>query len=344
MAQFLCYHLFAPFWLSIFLSRFVVHAQDCFYPNGDLSTEGDGPCSSEPGSACCPLNWECLSNGLCYNPDPSLQWYGRYTCTDRTWQSSNCPQICTHNGTAGGNEAVLECSSGSYCCDANRPDIDNPPQLGCCETSESFFSLPDGNVISSIGNVPSVTPVGSNAPPPTSAPSSSPVSMTTSPPSSTPKPSSTPTPTTLTPATSPTTSPTPKSSTTPSSPSTSHLTETAIPLPLSSSTMTSPSSPATTTPTSSESSTGAPSSTQAAAPSHLAAVVGPAVGVPVGVCALAGFVFLMWRHRRSNKRKSLLSSPMTDNGEMSGYGRDLGPPSIWVPPQERMDQPGMMTS
>ena len=27
-----------------------------------------------------------MSNGLCYNPDPEI--YGRYTCTDRTWQDS----------------------------------------------------------------------------------------------------------------------------------------------------------------------------------------------------------------------------------------------------------------
>lgn len=71
-----------------------VRAQNCYYPNGDLSTEGDGPCSSEPDSPCCPLNWQCLSNGLCYLENAG--YLGRYTCTDRTWKSSNCPQICTH--------------------------------------------------------------------------------------------------------------------------------------------------------------------------------------------------------------------------------------------------------
>ena len=48
-------------------------------------------------------------------------------------------------GTASGNEAILECSPGSYCCDANRPEI------GCCQTSKDFFPLPDGTVVASIG-------------------------------------------------------------------------------------------------------------------------------------------------------------------------------------------------
>lgn len=67
----------------------------CYYPNGDLSKENDIPCSSAPGSACCPMNWQCLDNGLCYLDN--AQYYGRYTCTDKSWKSSGCPQICTHS-------------------------------------------------------------------------------------------------------------------------------------------------------------------------------------------------------------------------------------------------------
>ena len=71
-------------------------AQSCYYPNGDLSTS-DGPCSSEPGAACCPLNWQCLSNGLCYLE--AQQYYGRYTCTDKSWSSEQCPSFCTDSMT-----------------------------------------------------------------------------------------------------------------------------------------------------------------------------------------------------------------------------------------------------
>lgn len=71
----------------------LVAAQDCYYPNGDLSTT-DAPCSSAEGAACCPLNWQCLDNGLCYLDNQ--KYFGRYTCTDKSWQSSACPGYCTN--------------------------------------------------------------------------------------------------------------------------------------------------------------------------------------------------------------------------------------------------------
>ena len=70
----------------------LVHGQTCYYPNGDISTS-DYPCSSDVDGLCCPLNWQCLSNGLCYLDN--AQYYGRYTCTDQTWSSPGCPEICT---------------------------------------------------------------------------------------------------------------------------------------------------------------------------------------------------------------------------------------------------------
>ena len=69
----------------IFLSTQLTLAQQCYYPDGSPSKEQDGPCSSDPGAACCPLNWQCLSNGLCYLENQG--YIGRYTCTDQTWQS-----------------------------------------------------------------------------------------------------------------------------------------------------------------------------------------------------------------------------------------------------------------
>ncbi|KXL44659.1 MAG: hypothetical protein FE78DRAFT_113906, partial [Acidomyces sp. 'richmondensis'] len=62
------------------------------------------------GGMCCPYQWACLSNGLCYNP--VAQIYGRYTCTDQTWQSTSCPELCTQNNTAAGDEAITQCASG----------------------------------------------------------------------------------------------------------------------------------------------------------------------------------------------------------------------------------------
>lgn len=61
-----------------------VSAQNCYYPNGDVSRT-DASCSDD-GGACCPLDWICLSNGLCWLDD-SNDYYGRYTCTDRSCKS-----------------------------------------------------------------------------------------------------------------------------------------------------------------------------------------------------------------------------------------------------------------
>lgn len=72
----------------------LVAAQNCYYPNGDLSTT-DAPCSSAEGAACCPLDWQCLDNGLCYLDNQ--KYFGRYTCTDKSWQSSACPGFCTNS-------------------------------------------------------------------------------------------------------------------------------------------------------------------------------------------------------------------------------------------------------
>lgn len=67
----------------------------CFYPNGDLSKEIAVPCGAAAGVGCCPQGWACQVNGLCYSQ--SQNNYGRYTCTDRSWQSPGCPNICTNS-------------------------------------------------------------------------------------------------------------------------------------------------------------------------------------------------------------------------------------------------------
>lgn len=71
-------------------------SRQCYYPNGDLSKSDppDIPCNDDDGAPCCPDKWECQSNGLCYyQPD---DYYGRYTCTDQSWESDGCPRICTY--------------------------------------------------------------------------------------------------------------------------------------------------------------------------------------------------------------------------------------------------------
>lgn len=81
-----------------------VKGQTCYYPNGNASTSTDFPCSLEADSPCCPQGWQCLSNGLCYLENEN--YLGRYTCTDQTWQSTACPQICTYGNPSMSNRYV----------------------------------------------------------------------------------------------------------------------------------------------------------------------------------------------------------------------------------------------
>ncbi|KAI7261463.1 hypothetical protein KC345_g9737, partial [Hortaea werneckii] len=142
-------------WLATLTSLLVrqAAAQNCYYPNGDLA-QGMVACSTD-GGACCPFQWECLSNGLCYlgNAD----YYGRYTCTDQSWSNSTCPGLCTQGNTASGNEAILQCADGSWCCDGNR-------SFDCCEDADSvFFDLSDGTSIAYISSVPSASATTSSS-------------------------------------------------------------------------------------------------------------------------------------------------------------------------------------
>ncbi|KAM0797110.1 hypothetical protein BDR22DRAFT_491994 [Usnea florida] len=129
----------------------------CFYPNGSPSLEDDIPCGAGSAVGCCPLNWACLANGLCYLQNED--YYGRYTCTDQSW-GPGCPNICTYNDTAKGNEAVLECTTDSYCCDTNRPELSGGTD--CCDASPSRFSI-DGNSEVPITSDSPVEPVSVSA-------------------------------------------------------------------------------------------------------------------------------------------------------------------------------------
>ena len=95
-----------------FILATLTAAQTCYYPNGDPSPV-DVPCPNS--DLCCPFNWECLSNGLCH--DAASDQYDRRTCTDQTWQSAECPDFCTYSEA--GNEAILQCDDGRFCCDGN---------------------------------------------------------------------------------------------------------------------------------------------------------------------------------------------------------------------------------
>lgn len=141
-----------PMWLraaAIAAVAVQVAGQQCYYPNGNRAPDTEKPCSSEEGSACCPDNWQCLDNGLCYYPPSRL--YGRYSCTDQSWDSSACASnLCTYGGSTGGGESITQCSNhdNEWCCNADAQNVN------CCQESPSprpFFSLASGSAYATIG-------------------------------------------------------------------------------------------------------------------------------------------------------------------------------------------------
>lgn len=99
-------HLNVPFWkffncalLVALISPLAVFSLSvCYSPNGDI-VAGDVPCfPSADVSPCCGAGWDCWGNGaLCVQPKENSQvvnGHRRGSCTDVTWQSSLCPQVC----------------------------------------------------------------------------------------------------------------------------------------------------------------------------------------------------------------------------------------------------------
>ena len=64
----------------------------CYNPDG--STAAGFRCeNSTAESFCCEHGRTCLSNKLC-GPSATDPNFGRYACTDKAWNSPECPQFC----------------------------------------------------------------------------------------------------------------------------------------------------------------------------------------------------------------------------------------------------------
>jgi len=100
----------------------------CFYPDGSVAQ--DTPCTdSTSQSTCCGTGFVCLGRSssffLCQATgdmlkSPGASEYVRGSCTDKTWRSSNCPNVCVdpkRDFVAGGN-GVAACPNSAekfYC-------------------------------------------------------------------------------------------------------------------------------------------------------------------------------------------------------------------------------------
>ncbi|KAF1943578.1 hypothetical protein EJ02DRAFT_131165 [Clathrospora elynae] len=285
-------------------------AQQCYYRNGDKAPDTEKACSSAKGSACCPDKWECLDNGLCYYPSNNL--YGRYSCTDKDWNSPGCASnMCTYGGTAGGGESITQCSNhdNNWCCNGDAQHVN------CCQESPSprpFFALQDGNAYATIGSnkamiapdlsgitgLASGTGGGSGG---ASSASQTPAPTSSDAPSSAGSRAPSATAATVQTSAAPFTSVSTHVSTGPGGAATIYVTY-----------MVTPSS----SPTASASSTSA-SESGSGKMSNLGVIVGCAVGIPLAL-ALVGIVFWMFRKRRQQKANPYKESPEME-GDSAGF-------------------------
>jgi hypothetical protein len=115
----------------------------CWAPDG--ATKADNttyvPCNKlgieQHGvfSSCCQLDGKpeerdlCTTRGLCLRNGVTSRGY----CTDKTWKSAACVNVCTSDEDGGNPEGTVEmtdCTDGTYCCGLNN--------LNCCGTDRAF--------------------------------------------------------------------------------------------------------------------------------------------------------------------------------------------------------------
>ncbi|KAL8686609.1 MAG: hypothetical protein Q9224_005393 [Gallowayella concinna] len=126
--------------LFIFAATSLAVGTDCFAPNGtDRNMFGDVspdsiayvPCNQkDPFSMCCRYgNDDCLPSGLCrgrYGNRPL--W--RESCTDPTWTSPYCLNLCTKGETASGDESSASSTSSSTSTTSSATSTPSPNQAG----------------------------------------------------------------------------------------------------------------------------------------------------------------------------------------------------------------------
>ncbi|KAL2130337.1 hypothetical protein VTI74DRAFT_6588 [Chaetomium olivicolor] len=109
--------------------------KQCFFPNGQQAAN-DFPCDPNAAdSPCCggSVGGVCLTNKLCRSPDGNTI---RGSCTDKSWNSPECPQYCLGANTGGTD--LISCANvtntdTSFCCDHHRPF--------CCDEGVARFDV-----------------------------------------------------------------------------------------------------------------------------------------------------------------------------------------------------------
>lgn len=151
----------------------------CYNPDGTFA-EGNFPCFlGQEQSPCCGGNTICTGSGLCKPPDSTgVSNLIRGTCTDRNWESPECPLYCmgmaplsdasstvfvialcpfallsvtdiywSHPGSRAGGNNVISCqnvteSDHDFCCDH---------EAFCCDSGIGRFRVPFNEEVVTLG-------------------------------------------------------------------------------------------------------------------------------------------------------------------------------------------------
>ncbi|ORY12947.1 hypothetical protein BCR34DRAFT_600243 [Clohesyomyces aquaticus] len=112
----------------------------CYYPNGKQADVGDIPCSSTGDSTCCAKGYACLSNNLCkatiaFGIGLPVTTYARGSCTDQSWNATECLDFCRQNTNSGGS--LRKCDTYDedvyYCMNADTDKF--TPEQNCVNKS-----------------------------------------------------------------------------------------------------------------------------------------------------------------------------------------------------------------
>jgi hypothetical protein len=124
----------------------------CWAPDGETLANNKTyvPCNKlgieQQGvySSCCQLDGEpderdlCTTTGLCLRNNVVSRGY----CTDKTWASKACVNVCGSDddgGNSTGPTEITSCTDGTYCCGSNN--------LECCGTNRAFSIEVQGSVV-----------------------------------------------------------------------------------------------------------------------------------------------------------------------------------------------------
>ncbi|KAI0505583.1 hypothetical protein F5B22DRAFT_627014 [Xylaria bambusicola] len=149
--------LIGVLWAITSLSPLALAAEvQCWAPDGMTLADNETvvPCNKlgiqQDGvySSCCRLDGDpkqrdyCTTSGLCLSTlDNVLR---REFCTDKTWKSPACVNVCTdpkNRGSSNDSVVMTQCPDGTYCCGQN--------ELGCCGTDRAIDIPTQGSVVSS---------------------------------------------------------------------------------------------------------------------------------------------------------------------------------------------------